>query len=94
MGEQGVDQYRYRMASADEILVSPIDSCIHKDNPFIGTHFHAPTISKFLKIFTTLPEVRYFIGNPSFLSADHHAYAYCSENKIKSAFSHFVGEIT
>lgn len=94
VGEQGVDQYRYRMASADEILVSPIDSCIHKDNPFIGTHSHAPTVSKFIRIFTALPEVRYFIGNPSFLGAEHPAYAYCSENKIKSAFSQFVREVT
>lgn len=73
-----MDQYRYRMASADEILVSPIASCIHKDNPFIGTHSHAATISRFLKIFTTLPEVRYFVGNPSFLGSEHPAYLYCS----------------
>lgn len=45
-----------------------------------------------MKIFTSLPEVRYFIGNPSFLPSKHPAYTYCSENKIKQAFNQFVKE--
>jgi hypothetical protein len=81
------------MSSADEILVAPIDSCVHKDNPFTGSHCHATTISKFLKIFVAMAEVRYFVGNPSFLAAEQSAYKYCSENKIRLAFSQFVKEV-
>jgi hypothetical protein len=73
MGEEQLDQYRYRMSSADEILISPIGCCIHKDNMFTGTQCHASSISKFLKILTNLPEVRYFVGNPSFINSERHS---------------------
>lgn len=63
-----MDHYRYKISSADEILISPTDSCLHKENIFTGSQFHAQNAYKFLRLFASLPEVRYLIGNPSFLN--------------------------
>ena len=83
--EKGEDQYRYRLASADEILVERTEECIHKENCFTGLGSHGDTIVKVIQVFAKLSEVKYFLHYPAFTSFQQNHYGYCSEVKIGEA---------
>ena len=86
------DKYRYRLSTADAIMIQPTSECIHKDNSFFGRESHPNSIHRLLHVFAGLEEVRFYLRHPSFLedSQQHNPYPYCNENKIGEALTIFL----